>query len=155
MAEISGVPEVLARIDTLIRTLTTETRVFDKTYRNDEILEVLNELRDGLVDQVPTWAEVSISEVLADRDRARRVAVRLEQELAETQEWLDAYRAVHGAAPTYQYGAGLLVDDDPVDVFEVQKGPWSEPREVDEGFYLMCQAVGPWVPVSAQKRCES
>lgn len=52
----------------------------------------------------PTWAEVTVSEVLAERDalrgerdRARALAVRLEQELSKLQEdtaWIDEVRAL-------------------------------------------------------------
>lgn len=45
----------------------------------------------------------------------------------------------------WEYGAALLVDENP-DVYEVRKGPWREPREVDEGYVLMCRQVSDWSP---------
>jgi len=48
----------------------------------------------------------------------------------------------------WEYAGCLLVADNP-DVYEMHKGPWIEPREVDEGYYLMKRTAtfGPWVPV--------
>lgn len=57
-----------------------------------EVVELAEEAVGLLRGYQPTWAEVTVSEVLGERDRARAIAVRLEQELAEAEEWLWAYR---------------------------------------------------------------
>lgn len=44
-----------------------------------------------------------------------------------------------------EYGEGLLVDDSP-DRYVLHRGPWVEPRALDEGYVLMQRTVGPWVP---------
>lgn len=47
-----------------------------------------------------------------------------------------------------EYGEGLLVDDNP-DRYALRRGPWVEPRALDEGYVLMQRTVGPWVPAGS------
>lgn len=109
-AVLSGVDEVLARIDQVVRDNSGEPIVWG----NDDVLGLLAQLRHGLVNR-PEWSQVAESnlrhelnalkearlvdamqmdiagelyrsalrQVEGERDRARATAVRLEQELAE------------------------------------------------------------------------
>lgn len=91
MTDLQGVADVLAFVDKTIDNF-DEENLFGRSWRNDEVREVLTEIREGLADDEPSWAEVSVSELIGERDRARRWAVRLEQELVESEEWKAAYR---------------------------------------------------------------
>lgn len=109
-AVLSGVDDVLARIDQVIRDNDGE----DTIWHNEHVMELLAQLRHGLVN-APEWSQVTESnlrhelnalkearlvdamhadiagelyrsalrQVEGERDRARATAVRLEQELAE------------------------------------------------------------------------
>jgi hypothetical protein len=81
-AQLKGITDVVAYIDKTIDNLDPE-RVHALVWRNDEVMEMLGEIRAGVLAQDVTWAEVTISEAIAERDRARSLAVRLEQELAQ------------------------------------------------------------------------
>lgn len=91
MTDLQGVADVLAYVDKTIDNF-DEENLFGRSWRNDEVREVLTDIREGLADEMPSWAEVSVTELIAERDRARRWAVRLEQELAESEEWKAAFR---------------------------------------------------------------
>lgn len=110
MAVLSGVDEVLARIDQVLADNADEPGPWD----NDGVLELLAQLRHGLTNR-PEWSQVtesnlrhelnalkedrliervqtdiaaelfraSLRQVEGERDRARATVVRLEQELAE------------------------------------------------------------------------
>lgn len=112
-AELNGPSEVLAFIAKTVDNIDPE-RTDVPTWRNSEVLEMLEDIAAGLQAD-PEWAEVTISEVLAERDAlrkaladheitdaivaeiftaglrqvegerdaARSIAVRLEQDLAE------------------------------------------------------------------------
>lgn len=87
MSGLQGVDDVLTFLDKRIDALSGEP-VLDRTYLNWDVISLLTEIRDGLKDERPTWAEVTISEVIDERDRARTTAVRLEQELARAEALL-------------------------------------------------------------------
>lgn len=92
MSDVSGVPEALRLLDLLIESVDWQGMLSAPLSKSDVVAR-LGELRVALVDVIPEWAEVTISEVFGERDRARSLAVRLEQELAEAEEWIDVYKS--------------------------------------------------------------
>ena len=119
----------------------------------EALVTLLAELPSGVViggqdvpvlSGLPEW-NPPITEYLADAILAAGFR-RLSPLTQLTQEALG--KLIWDASHEWEYAECLLVGDNP-DVYEVHKGPWSEPRPVGEGYYLMKRSVarGPWLAV--------
>jgi hypothetical protein len=71
-AGLKGTADVLAYMDKAIDNIDPE-QLYAGSWRNDEVILMLNDIRSGILAQDVTWAEVTISELIAERDELREV----------------------------------------------------------------------------------
>lgn len=71
-AQLKGIGDVVAYIDKAVDNVDPE-HIYDMAWRNDEVIAMLADIRAGLLAQDVTWAEVTISELIAERDELREV----------------------------------------------------------------------------------
>lgn len=70
MSDTSGVPEAVRLLDLLIESVDWQG-MLSAPLSKSEVLARLEEVKGALADVIPEWAEVTVSEVIAERDDLR------------------------------------------------------------------------------------